>query len=43
LLKFKIFEDPGAVKFAPAGFKEELLVEYGRKYAVMFMAECGRK
>ncbi len=43
LLKFKIFEDSGAVKFAPAGDKEKMLVEYGRKYAVMFLAECGRK
>lgn len=43
LLKFKIFEDSGAVKFSPAGAKEEMLVEYGRKYATMFLAECGRK
>ena len=43
LLKFKIFEDAGTIKFAPAGAKEDLLVDYGRKYAVMFMAECGRK
>lgn len=43
MLKFKIFEETGAVKFAPDGPKEDMLVEYGRKYAVMFMAECGRK
>lgn len=43
LLKFKIFEDSGAIKFAPARDKEDMLVEYGRKYAIMFMAECGRK
>jgi flavorubredoxin len=43
LLKFKIFEDSGAVKFSPAGAKEEMLVEYGRKYAIMFLKECGRK
>jgi NADH oxidase (H2O-forming) len=43
MLKFKIFEDNGAIKFAPAGTKEDMLVEYGRKYAIMFMAECGRK
>jgi len=43
MLKFKIFEDSGAIKFAPSGVKAEMLVEYGRKYAVMFMAECGRK
>jgi len=43
LLKLKIFEDSGAVKFSPAGAKEEMLVEYGRKYATMFLKECGRK
>jgi flavorubredoxin len=43
MLKFKIFEDSGAFKFAPAGDKEDMLVEYGRKYATMFLAECGRK
>jgi flavorubredoxin len=43
MLKFKIFEDTGAIKFAPAGAKEDVLIEYGRKYALMFMAECGRK
>ena len=43
MLKFRIFEDQGAIKFAPHGDKADLLLEYGRKYAVMFMAECGRK
>ena len=43
MLKFKIFEESGAIKFAPAGAKQDQLAEYGRKYAVMFMAECGRK
>lgn len=43
MLKFKIFEESGAIKFAPAGAKEAQLIEYGRKFAVMFMAECGRK
>jgi NADH oxidase (H2O-forming) len=43
MLKFKIFEESGAVKFAPSGAKEDQLKEYGRKYAVMFMTECGRK
>jgi flavorubredoxin len=43
MLKFKIFEDTGAIKFAPEGPKEDMLIEYGRKYAIMFMAECGRK
>ncbi|MBK9390838.1 MAG: FprA family A-type flavoprotein [Bacteroidetes bacterium] len=43
MLKFKIFEESGAIKFAPAGAKETQLIEYGRKFAVMFMAECGRK
>jgi NADH oxidase (H2O-forming) len=43
MLKFKIFEDGGAIKFSPEGLKEDMLIEYGRKYAIMFMAECGRK
>lgn len=43
MLKFKIFEDKGAIKFAPYGDKKDLLSEYGRKYAEMFMAECARK
>ena len=42
-LKFKTFEESGAVKFSPEGPKEEMLLEYGRKYAVTFMNECGRK
>ena len=43
MLKFKIFEESGAVKFAPYGEKSSVLIDYGRKYAEMFMAECGRK
>jgi flavorubredoxin len=43
MLKFKIFEESGAIKFAPSGSKEDQLKEYGRKFAIMFMAECGRK
>jgi len=43
MLKFKIFEDSGSVKFEPSGLKADQLVEYGKNYAVMFMAECGRK
>ena len=43
MLKFRIFEDQGAIKFAPYGNKADLLLEYGRNYAVKFMAECGRK
>jgi flavorubredoxin len=42
-LKFKTFEEAGGVKFSPEGPKEELLLEYGRKYAVTFLNECGRK
>ncbi|HOW41521.1 MAG TPA: FprA family A-type flavoprotein [Bacteroidales bacterium] len=42
-LKFKTFEEPGGVKFSPEGSKEDFLLEYGRKYAVTFMNECGRK
>jgi flavorubredoxin len=40
LLKFRIFEDVGAFKFAPAGDKAEALKEYGRKFAEKFMADC---
>jgi flavorubredoxin len=42
MLKFKIFEESGTIKFAPSGDKYDQLKEYGRKFAVMFMAECGR-
>ncbi|HUX97447.1 MAG TPA: FprA family A-type flavoprotein [Bacteroidales bacterium] len=43
MLKFRIFEDQGAIKFAPQGDKADLLTVYGRKYAEMFLAECGRE
>ena len=42
LLKFKIFTGEGAVKFSPANDKEEALLNYGRNYTTMFMAEGGR-
>jgi NADH oxidase (H2O-forming) len=40
LLKFRIFEDIGAFKFAPAGNKAEALREYGRKFAEKYLADC---
>jgi len=40
LLKFRIFEDTGAFKFAPAGNKAEALREYGRKFAEKYLADC---
>jgi flavorubredoxin len=42
LLKLKIFEDTAAFKFSPGGCKEDLLKEFGRKYAKKFMEECGK-
>jgi flavorubredoxin len=42
LLKLKIFEEIASFKFAPGGPKEEILKDYGRKFAVKFMEECGR-
>jgi len=42
LLKLKIFEETAAFKFSPGGSKEELLKDFGRKYAQKFMEECGR-
>jgi NADH oxidase (H2O-forming) len=42
LLKLKIFEETAAFKFSPGGSKKEFLKDFGRKYAVKFMEECGR-
>ena len=41
LLKLKIFEDTAQFKFSPAGDKELLLKDFGRRYAVKFKEECG--
>lgn len=42
LLKLKTFEDSGSFKFAPGGDKEEILIEFGRKFGQAFLEECGR-
>ena len=42
-LKLNIFNGNGAVKFSPANEKEEALLNYGRNYTAMFIAECGKK
>ena len=42
LLKLKIFEEIASFKFSPGGPKEDILKDYGRKFAVKFMEECGR-
>lgn len=43
LLKLHVFDENGAIKFAPGGDKAELLREYGRKYAAKFLEECAAK
>ncbi len=40
LLKFRVFEDSGAFKFAPAGNKADALRDYGRRFAEKFLADC---
>jgi NADH oxidase (H2O-forming) len=42
-LKFKIFEEPAAFKFYPSGSKEEMLRDFGRRFAVKFEEECVQK
>lgn len=42
VLKFKIFEEPAAFKFSPGGCKDDLLKNYGRKFAQKFMEECDK-
>jgi NADH oxidase (H2O-forming) len=43
LLKLKIFEENASFKFFPGAQKEDQLREFGRKFTVTFMDECGRK
>ena len=43
LLKLKVFEETALFKFSPAGDKEELLKDFGRKYTQQFMEECGNQ
>jgi flavorubredoxin len=42
-LKLKIFEEPAAFKFLPSGQKEEMLKEFGRRFALKFEEECIQK
>jgi flavorubredoxin len=42
-LKLKIFEDPVAFKFLPLGQKEDMLKEFGRRFAEKFEEECSQK
>jgi flavorubredoxin len=42
-LKFKIFEEPAAFKFYPSGSKEEMLRDFGRRFAEKFEEECVQK
>jgi len=42
-LKFKIFEEPATFKFLPSGQKEEMLKEFGRRFALKFEDECIQK
>ncbi|MBK7133310.1 MAG: FprA family A-type flavoprotein [Bacteroidales bacterium] len=42
LLKLKTYEDTGLFKFSPEGNKEEILIEFGRKFGQAFLEECGR-
>jgi len=40
LLKLKIFDETATFKFSPEGSKEELLKDFGRKFAQKFIEEC---
>ena len=42
-LKLKIFDEPGTFKFMPSGPKEEMLKEFGKRFAVKFAEECAQK
>jgi flavorubredoxin len=42
-LKLKVFEEPADFKFLPSGSKEELLIEYGKKFALKFEEDCAQK
>jgi NADH oxidase (H2O-forming) len=42
LLKMKVFEEPVAFKFSPGGCKDDVLKEFGRKFARKFREECGQ-
>lgn len=40
-LKLKVFEETATFKFYPGGCKEDLLKNFGRKFAKTFVEECG--
>ncbi len=42
-LKLKIFDEIASFKFMPSGSKEEVLKEFGRKFALKFAEECAQK
>lgn len=42
-LKLKVFDESASLKFRPSGSKEEVLREYGRKFAAKFEEECAQK
>lgn len=43
LLKLNVFEDNITFKFSPQGEKKTLLQEYGKRFAVKFLEDCGNK
>lgn len=43
LLKLHVFEENIPFKFSPKGNKKVLLKEYGKRFAVKFLDECGNK
>jgi flavorubredoxin len=43
LLKLTVFEEIGSFKFSPAAQKEEMLKEYGKKYAARLLENCGKE
>jgi len=42
-LKLKLFEESTAIKFLPAGSKEETLKDFGKRFALRFEEECAQK
>lgn len=43
LLKLTVFEENGSFKFTPAAKKEEMLREFGKKYAASLLENCGKE
>ena len=42
-LKLKVFDEAISFKFKPSGQKEEMLKEFGRRFALRFEEECAQK